>query len=130
MEKVLIAVLILSLIGGFMIVCTRAMVRFQVWSQRVVMGAQYIPSKRTYIAMRIVGVFLIILAGGVLVLYQYQQLTVAHSTFENYYAFRGCQTLVDRTDTYGDCKLADGSTIKIVLINGKWYLDGDGPGVW
>ena len=72
----------------------------------------------------------IVLAGGAFFLYENRKLNVAHSTFENYYAFRGCQSLVDRTDTYGDCKLADGSTIKIVLINGKWYLNGDGPGVW
>lgn len=72
----------------------------------------------------------IVLAGGAFFLYENHKLDLAHSTFENYYAFRGCQTLVDRTDTYGTCKLADGSTIKIVLINGKWYLDGDGPGVW
>lgn len=69
----------------------------------------------------------IVLIGGGFFLYQNHQLNVAHSTFENYYAFRGCQTLVDRTDTYGDCKLADGSTIKIVKYNDKWYLDGDLP---
>lgn len=72
----------------------------------------------------------IVLGGGAFFLYEDHQLAVAHSTFEHYYAFRGCQTLVDRTDTYGHCKLADGSTIKIVLINSKWYLEGDGPGVW
>lgn len=59
--------------------------------------------------------------------YQAYHLRIAHSTFENYYAFRGCQTLVDRTDTYGDCRLADGSTIKIVKYHDKWYLDGDLP---
>jgi len=65
--------------------------------------------------------------GGVFFVYENHQIDIAHSTFENYYTFRGCQTLVDRTDTYGDCKLADGSTIKIVKFNGKWYLDGDLP---
>jgi hypothetical protein len=79
----------------------------------------------------VIGVIItIVLAGGAFFLYWNNRLDIAHSTFENYYAFRGCQTLVDRTDTYADCKLADGSTIKIVLINGKWYLDGDGPGTW
>ena len=113
-----------------MVVFTNAMVRFQVWSQRVIAGAQYIPSKRTYTMMRIVGVFLIVLAVGVFGLEKNHELNLAHSTFDNYYAFRGCVQLIDRTDTYGDCKLADGSTIKIVLINGSWYLDGDGPGIW
>ena len=51
----------------------------------------------------------------------------AHSTFENYYAFRGCVQLVDRTDTYGHCKLASGQTIKLVKYQGKWFLDGDLP---
>ena len=48
-----------------MVVCTKAMVRFQVWSQRVIMRAQYIPSQRTYTAMRIVGAVIVIL--GILV---------------------------------------------------------------
>ena len=62
--------------------------------------------------------------------YQVHALKVAHSTFDNYYAFRGCTQLVEKTDTYGICKTASGDTIKIVLINGAWYLEGDGPGVW
>ena len=61
----IIAPLILVIIGGFMVVCTKAMVRFQVWSQRVIMRAQYIPSQRTYTAMRIVGAVIVIL--GILV---------------------------------------------------------------
>lgn len=69
----------------------------------------------------------LVCVGIVFAMYQWNYLRIAHSTFENYYAFRGCQTLVDRTNTYGDCKLADGSTIKIVKYNEKWYLDGDLP---
>jgi hypothetical protein len=75
-------------------------------------------------------IILIIIIGGAFVGYQVYATNLAHTTFERYYAFRGCVQLVDKTDTYGDCKLADGSTIKIVLINGKWYLDGDGPSIW
>jgi hypothetical protein len=37
------------------------MVRFQTRNRHVLMGAQYIPSQRTYKAIRIVGVLLIIL---------------------------------------------------------------------
>ncbi len=55
---------------------------------------------------------------------------LAHTTFERYYAFRGCSQLIDRTDTYGDCQLPNGQTIKIVLYDGKWYLDGDLPSRW
>lgn len=51
----------------------------------------------------------------------------AHSTFENYYAFRGCVQLLDKTDTYGTCRTDSGQVIKIVEFNGKWYLDGDLP---
>jgi hypothetical protein len=61
---------------------------------------------------------------------QFFVLQKAHSTFDNYYAFRGCVQLLSRTDTSGVCKTASGDTITIVLINGKWYLQGDGPGVW
>ncbi|HVY54298.1 MAG TPA: hypothetical protein VHC46_00925 [Thermodesulfobacteriota bacterium] len=71
-----------------------------------------------------------VILGGCFVTYQVYRTNLAHTTFERYYAFRECTELIDRTDTYGDCKLSDGSVIKLVLINGKWYLDGDGPGVW
>lgn len=51
----------------------------------------------------------------------------AHSSFENYYNFRGCVQLLEKTDTYGICKLSSGQTIKIVKYQNKWYLDGDLP---
>jgi hypothetical protein len=69
----------------------------------------------------------LVLVGGTFYAYKSRTLNIAHSTFENYYAFRGCTELIDRTDTYGACKLADSSTIKIVKFNNKWYLDGDLP---
>jgi hypothetical protein len=55
------AELVLFLLGGFMAACPKVMVRFQIWIQRTLMGAQYIPSQRTYIAIRLLGVFLIVL---------------------------------------------------------------------
>ncbi len=51
----------------------------------------------------------------------------AHSTFENYYVFRGCTRLVKRTNTYGLCQLSSGQTIKLVKFENKWFLDGDLP---
>ena len=51
----------------------------------------------------------------------------AHSSFENYYAFRGCTQLLQKTDTAGICRTGSGQVIKIVELNGKWYLDGDLP---
>ena len=51
----------------------------------------------------------------------------AHSTFENYYVFRGCVQLLEKTDAYGMCKTDSGKTIKIVKYNNRWYLDGDLP---
>lgn len=73
---------------------------------------------------------LIVIVGAIFLTYQVYTTNLAHTTFERYYAFRGCIQLIDKTDTYADCKLANGQTIKIVLINGKWYLNGDGPGIW
>jgi hypothetical protein len=69
----------------------------------------------------------LVFAGGIFALHENTKINLAHSTFENYYAFRGCTQLIDRTDTYGDCKLSNGQTIKIVLYKGAWYLDGDLP---
>jgi len=51
----------------------------------------------------------------------------AHSSFESYYAFRGCTQLLQKTETYGICKTDTGETIKMILYKGKWYLDGDLP---
>ena len=51
----------------------------------------------------------------------------AHSSFKNYYAFRGCAALIKKTDTYGTCKLSSGQVIKLVKVQNKWYLDGDLP---
>ncbi len=58
---------------------------------------------------------------------QWLYLRKAHSTFENYYAFRGCAQLLEKTSDYGTCKLPSGETIKIVKFQNKWYLDGDLP---
>jgi hypothetical protein len=75
-------------------------------------------------------VVVVIIAFGAFLADQVYETNLAHTTFDRYYAFRGCVELIDKTDTYADCKLANGQTIKLVLINGKWYLDGDGPGIW
>lgn len=58
---------------------------------------------------------------------QWLYLRNAHSTFENYYAFRGCTQLLNKTNEYGICKTNSGETIKIVKYQDKWYLDGDLP---
>jgi len=77
---------------------------------------------------KVVAIFvLIIIIFGV---YWMLLLRKAHATFENYYAFRGCTQLIEKADTYGVCKTVNGDTIKIVEINNRWYLDGDGPGVF
>ena len=70
---------------------------------------------------------LIIILGAVFCVGEVLYLRKAHSTFENYYAFRGCVKLLKRTDTYGICKTNSGDTIKIVKYQGKWFLDGDLP---
>ena len=73
---------------------------------------------------------LLAIVGGIFIAYQVYVTNMAHTTFDRYYAFRGCVSLVDKTDTYGDCKLSNDQTIRLVLINNKWYLEGDGPGIW
>ena len=76
--------------------------------------------------LKIVIILAVILIG--LGVYWVLYLQKAHSTFDNYYVFRGCKELISKTDEYGTCKLSSGETIKIVQFNGKWYLDGDLPG--
>jgi len=52
---------VLLVFGGLNVVRPDLMVRFQVWSQRVIMGAQYVPSERTYKVNRIFGVLFVLL---------------------------------------------------------------------
>lgn len=73
----------------------------------------------------ILSVIVITLAG--FAIQQGIELDRAHSTFENYYAFRGCNQLIQKTDTSAVCKTNGGETIKIVKYHDKWYLDGDLP---
>jgi uncharacterized protein YpmB len=73
----------------------------------------------------VIGILAVVLV--VLAVNQVLLVRKAHSSFENYYAFRGCVQLLEKTDTYATCALASGQTIKIVVVNGKWYLDGDLP---
>jgi hypothetical protein len=75
----------------------------------------------------VVLVAIVILLALVFGISQWFYLRKAHSTFENYYAFRGCVQLLDKTDDYGICKTNSGQTIKIVKYQNKWYLDGDLP---
>lgn len=60
-------------------------------------------------------------------IYQIIYLRKVHSSFESYYAFRGCTQLLQRTDTFGICKTSNGLVLKIVKYQGRWYLDGDLP---
>ena len=84
------------------------------------------------ITKKIVSLFVLIVVILVIITssYQFFNLKKAHSSFENYYIFRGCVQLLAKTDTYGICKTSSDQTIKIVKIDNKWYLDGDGPGMW
>ena len=50
--------LFLLVLGGTTAIRPDLMVRFQVWTQRVVMGSQLIPSERTHTVNRGFGVFL------------------------------------------------------------------------
>ncbi len=79
--------------------------------------------KKKYIII-LLAIFLVLSAFAAYYIYY---LNMAHSTFENYYAFRGCTTLVEKTDTYGICNTDSGQTIKIVKFQNAWYLDGDLP---
>lgn len=66
----------------------------------------------------------------ILVITQFIIVGRAHSSFENYYAFRGCQTLLTKTNDDATCRLPSGKVIKIVRYHGKWYLDDDLPVCW
>lgn len=72
-------------------------------------------------------IILVFIIFAILAIYWFNTLQIAHSTFEDYYKFRGCTELINKTEDYGFCKINSGQIIKIVKYNGKWYLDGDLP---
>lgn len=78
--------------------------------------------------LTVVCAILLILLG--VAIHEGRRVDIAHSTFENYYSFRGCVQLIHRTDSMGNCKTTDGQTLKIVRFQNKWYLDGDLPICW
>lgn len=71
----------------------------------------------------------LVVLSAIFVGYQMYVVYKAHLTFENYAAFRGCQSTPNKTATSSDCTLKSGQTIKLVEIDGKWFLEGDGPGM-
>jgi hypothetical protein len=59
--------LILLCIGGFMAIRPDITVRFQIWTQRVIMGAKFEPSQRTRKAVRFIGVFIVLLGFAIMI---------------------------------------------------------------
>jgi hypothetical protein len=78
---------------------------------------------KTLIVLGIIAVIVLIVLG----VHYWLYLRTAHSTFEHYYAFRGCVQLLQKTDTYGTCRTGSGRVVTIVEYQGKWYLQGDLP---
>ena len=65
MESIIPAVIFI-LFGGLSLIRPNLLLRFQIWTQKVIMNAQYIPSRRTYFVVRVMGVIFLIL--GILAL--------------------------------------------------------------
>ena len=62
-----VAGFLVMVLGGMMAVRPDIMMRLQIWTQRVIMGAQYIPSKRTYKMMRFIGATVMVVGLAVIV---------------------------------------------------------------
>jgi hypothetical protein len=60
MERVFVG-FILMVIGGLYTVRPDLLLKFQVWTQRTIMGAKYVPSKKTYKIVRYFGILFLIL---------------------------------------------------------------------
>jgi len=63
----------------------------------------------------------------ILFVWQVVYLQKAHSTFDNYAAFRGCTQITSQTDTQGTCTTSSGQTVTIVKFDNRWFLQGDLP---
>lgn len=54
----------------------------------------------------------------------------AHDSLGAYSRFRGCTQLLTQSASKATCRLESGAVITMVKDQGKWYLEGDGPGQW
>ena len=86
---------------------------------------EYIKHHRWIQILLVLFVFMIGLS-----VWQFTLLHKAHSSFANYAAFRGCEQITSQTDATGTCITDSGQHITIVKIDGRWFLQGDGPGIW
>lgn len=59
-ESIIVGVILL-VFGGLNVIQPDILMRFQVWSQCVIMGARYEPSARTYRITRVIGAALVVL---------------------------------------------------------------------
>ena len=76
----------------------------------------------------LIGISVLVLIGVIgLGISQFFTLRRAHSSFANYYSFRGCVQLIQKTNYYGTCRISTGQVIKIVEFRGEWYLNNDLP---
>ena len=60
MESIILGFIFL-VIGVLNVFRPSILLSIQVWIQRVIMGAEYKPSQRTYLIMRIIGVFFVLI---------------------------------------------------------------------
>lgn len=89
------------------------------------LGKEYMHYIKNHLWAQILIVLIVIL--GAFCVWQVVYLREAHSTFDNYAAFRGCEEITSQTDTSGTCTLSNGQSITIVKFNNKWFLQGDLP---
>lgn len=85
--------------------------------------------KKILIVSLIISIVLVLLVFGFMT---YQVITTyeAHGTFDGYCKWRGLE-IVNQSNDFGYCRDAvSGQVFKIVLFNGRWYLDGDLPNNW
>jgi hypothetical protein len=84
-----------------------------------------LPNKRNIFIILILLILLILI--GSFVAYQMITTIKAHETFEGYCKWRGLAVESKGSD-FGYCKnLSTGKVDKIVLFEGRWYLNGDLP---
>lgn len=64
-EQVIVGFL-LSILGGFQAVRPDLFLRFQIWTNRVILGADFQPSGRTKTIVRVIGALIMVLGLAVL----------------------------------------------------------------
>jgi uncharacterized membrane protein YqiK len=80
--------------------------------------------QKTIRTIAIIVASILFVAFVIFLIYQVTTTYRAHETFEGYCKWRGLE-VVSKTSNYGYCSDNAGNVYKMVMVRGRWFINGD-----